>query len=74
MDNKDYDSQSKIDCPTLVLWGGKSDTGIVWGDVINVWQNYCSKEVVGAAVDCGHYIQEEKPEDTINHFINFFNK
>ena len=75
MDNKDYDSQSKIDCPALVLWGGKGDTGIVWGDVVNVWKNYCSKEVKGFAVeDSGHYIQEEKPKETIDHFMNFFDR
>ena len=75
MDNEDYDKQSKIDCPTLILWGGKSDTGTVWGDVPNVWKNYCSKDIVSSAVeDSGHYIQEEKPEETIDHFLKFFNK
>ena len=75
MDNEDYDKQSKIDCPTLILWGEKSDTGTVWGDVPNVWKNYCSKDIVSSAVeDSGHYIQEEKPEETIGHFLKFFNK
>jgi haloacetate dehalogenase len=75
MDNLDFENQNKIDCPTLVLWGAKSDTGIVWGDVVNVWKNYCSKEVKGFAVeDSGHYIQEEKPKETIDHFMNFFDR
>ena len=75
MDNLDFENQNKIDCSALVLWGAKSDTGIIWGDVVNVWKNYCSKEVKGFAVeDSGHYIQEEKPKETIDHFMNFFDQ
>ena len=74
LDNIDYERSNKINCPALILWGGKSDTGKVWGDVMNVYKNYCSKEIVGAEINCGHYIQEEKPEETINYFLKFFDK
>ena len=74
MDNENFDKNEKIECPTMILWGEKSDTGTVWGDVLNVWKSYCSKEVIGAPVSCGHYIQEEKPEETLNHFLNFFER
>ena len=63
MENIDFENQNKIKCPSLILWGNKSDTGKVWGDVLNTWQQYCDKKVTGEGLDCGHYLQEEKPEE-----------
>ena len=70
-DNKDFDSNNKINCPLLVLWGEKSDTGKVWGDVINVWQKYCNQKVVGESLDCGHYLQEEQPKKVLEYLNKF---
>lgn len=71
MDNKDFESDNKIKCPALVLWGEKSDTGKVWGDVLNVWQNYIEQKVKGQGIDCGHYLQEEKPQDVLKCLKDF---
>ncbi len=71
MDNKDFESDNKIKCPALVLWGEKSDTGKVWGDVLNVWQNYIEHKVIGQGIDCGHYLQEEKPKDVLKCLKDF---
>ena len=71
MDNHDFEKQNKIKCPFLVLWGNKSDTGKVWGEVLNVWSNYCEKKPLGEGLDCGHYLQEEKPQEVINWLKKF---
>ena len=63
--------KNKIQCPALILWGERSDTGRVWGDVLNVWQQYCETKVVGKGIDCGHYLQEEEPENVFNSLKSF---
>ena len=71
MDNIDYEKKNKISCPLLVLWGNRSDTGKVWGDVLNVWGDYSFSKPIGEGLDCGHYLQEEKPKEVINWLKNF---
>ena len=40
-------------------------------DPIKVWQSYTKGRVSGKSIDCGHFIPEEKPNETINEIINF---
>ncbi len=70
-DNLDFEKNNKIQCPVLVLWGKRSDTGKVWGNVLNVWQKYCHVEVTGEGIDCGHYLQEEEPSKILSIFKKF---
>ena len=49
----------------------RSDTGKVWGDVLNVWQQYCEAKVTGKGIDCGHYLQEEEPESVLKSLKSF---
>ena len=71
MDNIDYEKKRKINCPLMVLWGKKSDTGKVWGEVLKTWGTYSNLKPVGEGLDCGHYPQEEKPEEVINWIRKF---
>lgn len=61
----------KIACPLLVLWGSKGKIG-QWYDALALWQRYCSAEVTGGAVDSGHYLPEEAPEEVLQHLTRFF--
>lgn len=70
-DNEDFEKNNKIKCPIFVLWGNRSDTGKVWGDVLNVWQNYSDQKVQGEGLDCGHYLQEEQPKKVLEWFKKF---
>jgi len=65
------DKDKKVSCPILVLWGAKSHTGRVHGDVLAVWKNY-GVSVTGGPINCGHYITEEAPEETYGWFMRFF--
>ena len=62
----------KVQCPMLVLWGAKGKIG-QWYDALEIWRGYCAAEVTGGAVDSGHYLAEEKPEEVLRHFEAFFN-
>ena len=61
-DAKDHESGRRMACPLLVLWGRK---GFLDGhyDVLDVWRGW-AEEVDGRALECGHYIPEEVPEET----------
>ena len=60
----------RITCPLLVLWGGRGALPN-WYDVLAVWRDW-AEDVQGRALDCGHYLAEEAPDETANAFVSFF--
>ena len=52
-----------IGCPTLVLWETRGPLGRE-PDVLGTWRAW-APQVVGHALDCGHYLAEERPAETI---------
>ena len=60
----------RIDCPVLVLWGrrGRLDA---WYDVLAVWRDWAD-DVRGRALDCGHFLPEEAPDETYAELHAFF--
>ena len=61
----------KVQCPMLVLWGEKGRIG-GWYDPAAIWRDYCAAEVRGSAVNSGHFLAEEAPDEVIHHFDAFF--
>lgn len=72
MDEADYAAGRRVTCPLLAIWGARSHTATVYGDVRKLWQDYATSTVEGSPVDCGHYVPEEAPEATIEAFLRFF--
>ena len=70
-DRADREAGLKIRCPLLVLWGRKGRIG-TWYQPIEIWSQYCSAEVSGGAVQSGHYLAEEAPEEVLAAFEAFF--
>ena len=70
-DEKDFDAGTKIICPLLVLWG---DTGIAakGASPLDVWHLWAN-DVRGQNFDCGHFLAEEKPAETAQALLGFFN-
>jgi haloacetate dehalogenase len=62
--------KKKISCPVQVLWGGKGAVG-AWYDVLEVWRDWAD-DLRGEALDCGHFIPEEKPLETVRALRRFF--
>ena len=60
----------RIQCPLLALWAkrGRLDG---WYDVLAIWRTWAD-DVRGRALDCGHYLPEEAPSDTLAEFRSFF--
>jgi len=69
MDTADKDK--KVECPLLVLWGTRSHTGRVYGNVLGVWENY-ALDITGGPIECGHYVNEEAPDEIYAWFVRFF--
>jgi haloacetate dehalogenase len=71
MDDADFRAGRKVECPLLVVWGARSHTGTVHGDVLAVWRDYAA-HATGGPIDCGHYVPEEAPEETLRYFLAHF--
>jgi haloacetate dehalogenase len=71
MDSADHAAGRTVDCPLLVVWGARSHTGTVYGDVLDVWRGY-GKNVIGGAIACGHYVPEEAPAATLRWLTQHF--
>ncbi len=67
------DRRKKINIPIQVLWGKKGIIGKLYKP-IEIWKKYTSKRVYGSAVNCGHFIPEQNPNETVKHLKNFFLK
>ncbi len=66
----DEDGDKKLSCPLHVIWGKR---GVIERcfDAPALWR-LRAQHVTGESFDCGHYIPEECPEETIASFLKFF--
>jgi len=62
--------QRHITCPVLVLWG-KQGVVEAWYDVLAIWRDWAD-DVRGRALDCGHFLPEEAPDETYAELRAFF--
>ena len=60
----------KVRCPLLALWGAK---GAIprWYDALAIWRDYAAGTVTGAAVNSGHYLAEEAPDEVLAQVLPF---
>jgi haloacetate dehalogenase len=63
------DSGKKIDCPVLALWGKH---GVIEQqfDCLADWQA-AARDARGEALDCGHYLPEEQPDEVARQLERF---
>jgi haloacetate dehalogenase len=66
------DGEKRIEAPLLVLWGGKGLVGKLY-DVPATWREK-ALHVEGRALDTGHFLPEEAPEETADALIRFFSR
>lgn len=71
-DRADRDAGRRIACPLLVLWGGRGFMGRS-RDVLGSWTDKAD-DVRGFPLDCGHYLAEEKPEETLAALLDFLER
>ena len=64
------DRGRKLTVPLLVLWGQRSSQGSGY-DVLAVWRDH-AVNVIGQAIDSGHFLPEEAPDETYNALKRFF--
>jgi haloacetate dehalogenase len=64
------DADQRVSAPLLAIWGGKGTVGALY-DVLETWREKAT-HVEGYALDCGHTLQEERPEDTARALLDFF--
>jgi haloacetate dehalogenase len=69
LEHDEADVTKKIECPVLAIWGGGPIT--TEAGVIEAWQER-AKNVRGFPIECGHFLAEEKPEETIKALRDFF--
>jgi haloacetate dehalogenase len=60
----------RIECPVLALWSGREELGR-WFDVLDVWRQWAD-DVRGRALDSGHFLAEEAPDETYEELRTFF--
>ena len=68
-DAADRDEARKLTCPLLTLWGGLGVMERLY-DVQEVWRGYAN-DVRGKPIDAGHFLAEEKPEETARELARF---
>ena len=61
----------RIGCPVLVLWGGRGKLPRLYDDVLGIWRAWAD-DVRGRAIDCGHFLAEEAPGETLSELLDFF--
>jgi haloacetate dehalogenase len=69
-DRADVAVGRKIVCPTMILWGSRGVVGSVYKP-LETWKDLAASPT-GYAIECGHFIPEEKPDETIRALRKFF--
>ena len=70
LEHDEADFDSRIGCPLLVLWGAKGLMHKCY-DVLDTWRTK-AVDIRGRALDCGHFLPEEAPGETLAEMLGFF--
>jgi len=70
IDEADRNAGRRIEAPLLALWGAKGRLE-AWYDTLAIWRDW-ARNVRGRALDCGHYLPEERPDEVAAEFETFF--
>ena len=75
MKHDDADRGQQLSCPVLVLWGSEMSKRPGWQtgknlDMMSVWRGRASN-IRGKALECGHFIPEEKPDELVSELLDF---
>jgi len=62
------DTDKPIGCPTLALWSARG-LGTSY-DVADIWRRRAPR-FTGQALDCGHFLAEERPQETTAALLSF---
>ena len=71
MDTRDFEVGRKVQPPALVLWGAQSHTALRH-DPREEWPKYCHHIVDMIELPCGHYPNEQAPDETYQALQTFF--
>jgi haloacetate dehalogenase len=69
LEHDEADIGRKIECPLLVLWGKHGTIERCFTPLAD-WRERAA-DVRGRALDCGHYLPEEAPEELLAELVNF---
>ena len=69
LEHDERDRDRKVTCPVLALWGEHGVMERLY-DVLTIWRDYAS-DVQGKALPAGHFLAEEKPEETVRELLAF---
>jgi haloacetate dehalogenase len=69
IDDADVKAGRKIECPVLALWGTRGIPA-AGESPLDVWRRW-ARQVEGKAIDCGHFLAEENPDDTVAALLPF---
>ena len=75
LSHDEADRGRKMICPVLALWGGNMAKRPGWQtgralDMLTVWRDRAD-DVRGKALDCGHFLAEEAPDETATEILRF---
>ncbi len=62
-----------IDAPTLLLWG-MEDRALGYEDVVPGTERYVSRLEIQTIPNCGHFVQQEQPEEVNRRLLEFLNR
>ena len=68
---QDREAGRLITCPTLCLWSKQDDLEELYGDILAIWRRW-APDVRGHAINNGHHMAEEAPEELSAALLRFF--
>ena len=70
LEHDEADLDKKIECPLLVLWGKHGIIGKHF-DMLDIW-HHKANNVIGKALESGHFLPEEATNKTLENLLKFF--